>query len=229
MTIMNSSSSGEPEVKTTSSSGEPEVKAAPSSSGESAEKEKKDENVFSDENLSKKTEVDTGLPERKEIDLGNKNRKISITPEDKVAFIDSIANNSRFEKSYSLFGGKVTLTVRSLTSDEVNALAAWTVKRGTLDPSGLTTGRYRKFLAAAQVARLNGVDMPPLEDPLFETLSEDGKTTVPPGWTKRFAYWDSMSVGLFGAIMVCLADFDMLYSALCRKAEDSNFWNPDTP
>lgn len=228
MTIMQSSSSGEPDVKMTSSSAE-EQKVEDKSPAKDGQNEKKDDNSFSESNLKQETKVQTDSPAPKEIDFGERGKEITITPEDKVTFIDSIVNNSRFEKSYSLFGGRVTMTIRSLTSDELNALAAWTVKQGIIDPNGITTGRYRKFLAAAQVSRLNGVDMPPLEEPLFETLAADGKSTNPPGWTNRFAYWDSMSIGLFGAVMNCVRDFDILYTTLCKKAEDSNFWNPDTP
>lgn len=184
---------------------------------------------FSDKGLAEPTSVKTDVPEEKEIDLGRMNREIELTPEDKAAFVDAIVNNERFTRNYSLFGGKVTLTVRSLTSDEVNALAAWTVKQGTRDPDGLSSGRYRKYLAAAQVAMLNGVEMSPLESPLFEHLGGDGKTVEPPGWVNRCAFWDEMSHGLFSAVMGCLADFDLRYSALCRKAEDANFWNPGTP
>ena len=190
--------------------------------------EKRD-NFFSDENMSKDTDMETKVPVGKEINLGKMKRTITITKEDKTSFVDAIVNNTRFTRDYSLFGGRVTLTARSLTSDEVNALAAWTIKSGSNDPVGLSAGKYRKFLAAAQIAKFNGIEMPPLEEPLFEHLGSDGKTVEPPGWVNRFAYWEKMEHGLFNAVLGCLADFDIRYSELCRKAEDSNFWNPDTP
>ena len=71
--------------------------------------------------------------------------------------------------------------------------------------------------------------MPPLEAPLFETIEKDGKTVQQPGWLARSAYWDDMAVGLFETVMDRIKEFDALYSALCKKAEDVNFWNPDTP
>lgn len=232
MTITDSRTPGE-DVKFSESSSVQEKADMPEETAKPAEKqeEKKDgkEDVFSDENINKETVVKTDVPPEKELDLGRMNRSITITPEDKAAFIDSIVNNTRFTKNYSLFGGRLTLTARSLTSDEVNALATWTAKQGAEDPVGLTAGRYRKFLAAAQVAMINGTDMPPLEEPLFQTLGKDGKTVNPPGWIHRCAYWDGMGSGLFMAVMSCLADFDLTYSALCKKAEDANFWNPDTP
>ena len=180
----------------------------------------KKENIFSDANL----------PKNEEITLGDTaEQPVTITSADKVSFVDSVVANTRFTKSYVLFGGKVTLTLRSLTTDEVNALSAWIIKRGAADSSGLLSGRYRKYLAAAQVARLNDTDMPPLEAPLFETIEKDGKTVQQPGWLARSAYWDDMAVGLFETVMARIKEFDALYSALCKKAEDVNFWNPDTP
>jgi len=152
-----------------------------------------------------------------------------VSQRDKIAFIDAVASNERFTKDYSLFGGKLRLTVRSLTSDEVNALASWTSKQGTKDSAGLMAGRYRKYLVAAHVAMLNGVEMPPLEEPLYEKIGSDGKSVDPPGWVKRSDYWDGMGYGQFQAIVKCLQDFDTLYSELCSKAQDANFWNPDTP
>ena len=128
-----------------------------------------------------------------------------------------------------MFGGKLTVTLRSLTTDEVNALAAWTSKKGTVDAVGIVSGKYRKFLATAHCAIVNGVDMAPLDEPLFEHLGKDGKTVEPPGWASRGAYFDAMGYGQFQAIMKCIEEFDALYAFMCSKAEDSNFWVPDTP
>lgn len=184
--------------------------------------------IFSDSSLSKNSEVVVGKSED-EVSLRPKAKTVMITPDEKVAFIDSVVNNTRFEKEYSIFGGKITFTVRSITVDEMNALASWTASKGAADPAGLMSGRYRKYLAAAQIARYNGVDMPPLDKPLFPTLGNDGKTVNDPGWINRCDYWDEIGAGVFTAIMACLSDFDMRYSTLCREAENANFWIPDTP
>lgn len=182
------------------------------------ETEVKDNDPFSEENLVEDTEVKS-----------QDKPGMVITAEDKIAFVDSVVGNTRFTRDYSLFGGKMTLTVRSLTVDETNALGAWTAKIGSNDPAGLMAGRYRKYLAAAQIARFNGVDMSPLEEPLFATLGKDGKTVSEPAWLDRSAYWDSMGAGVFQAVMSCIADFDARYATLCKEAENANFWAPDTP
>lgn len=171
--------------------------------------------AFSEENIGRETPSGGGGP--------------AITPADKAAFIEAVVENKRFTKDYSLFGGRMRLTCRSLTADEVNALAAWTSRIGTDDGAGLVAGRYRKYVLAAQVAMLDGVEMPPLEQPLFCRLGADGKTVEPPGWTKRCDYWDGVGYGTFTAALSCIAKFDALYAALCAKAEDENFWLPGTP
>lgn len=208
MTIM-----GEDSVKQTENVAADENKPEEKSDDENAE------NMFSEENLTNDSII-------KPADGG---KDISITPDEKAAFIESVATNERFTKQYSLFGGKITMTLRSLTTDEVNALAAWTAKKSTTDAAGIMSGKYRKFLAAAHCEMLNGVEMPPLDEPLFERVGSDGKTVDPPGWVSRGDYFDSMGYGQFQAIMKCIKEFDAKYAMLCSKAEDSNFWAPDTP
>lgn len=214
---------------------EPEAQRADAADGNkdgegAVESKPVQDSIFSSENLAK----DSAVPKEGDKDDSPKEPAmpadtVVLTSRDKVAFIDSMVNNDRFTKEYSVFGGRLTLTVRSLTTDEVNALSIWTVKSGANDTTGMMVGAYRKYLMAAQVARLDGVDMPPLEQPLFQTLDKDGKTVKEPGWVKRCEFWDSMPIGKFNAIIECLKDFDERYSLLCSKAEDANFWNPDTP
>lgn len=195
---------------------------------ESEEESKK--GMFSQENLAEDTRIPPDETSSSPIvDLGMVKKEILVTSDDKVAFIDAVVNNTRFERSYALFGGRISITMRSLTSEEVQALAAWTLKQGTEDPAGQIAGRHRKYLLAAQVAKYNGTEMPPLEDPLFSKLDKDGKTVVPPGWVDRCKFWDGLGSGIIQAVLQVLQEFDSKYATLCSKAEDENFWTPDTP
>lgn len=192
----------------------------------SEKNENRRENVFSDSNIREDSKV---KKEEITFDSRKEHGDMTLTAVEKMDFLDSVINNTRFCKDYSLFGGKLKFTIRSLTNDEVNAMSAWIAKKGTSDSPGLLAGRYRKYLVAAQVEMFNGTKMPPLEAPLFETLASDGKTLVPPGWANRCDFWDEKPVGVFNAIMNCIDDFDTRYAMLCQKADDANFWNPDTP
>ena len=182
------------------------------------------DDIFSSENLPKDSVVS---PEPDE--GGEKEDDVEVSSVDKASFIDSVANNARFTKDYSMFNGKLTFTLRSLTIDEVNALSVWSVKQGTKDPAGIVAGKYRKYLLAAHLAMIDGVENPPLKEPLFERIGQDGKSVEEPGWLNQAAFSDSMAYGKFQAILNCIGKFDKLYATLCSKAEDSNFWVPDTP
>ena len=188
------------------------------------------ENMFSQENIGSDTIVKSDAEDTPSNDDSNKNLKeIVITPEDKKSFIDSVVSNSRFEKDYSLFGGNLKVTIRSVTAEETNALAAWAFKKSVSDPTWYLSGRGRRYILVAQVAKFNGTSIPPMATPLFETLQSDGHTIKEPGWLASCAFWDGKSAAVVDAIIKCIADFEKIYSTLCSKADDVNFWSPDTP
>lgn len=192
----------------------------------------KDEKMFSNENLAKDTVVpapEMAPAQDPTIKIGAEMPQVTITPEDKVSFLDAIMSNTRFTKSYSLYGGRVKIRLRSLTLDETNALSAFLFKQSVKDATWHLSGRGRRYALAAQVEMFNDVELAPLEAPLFETLAEDGKTTKPPAWVDRDKFWDNKDVGVVDAILKCMLDFDTRYSILTKKAQDENFWNPDTP
>lgn len=193
------------------------------SGSDSNEAQKETDSPFTSENLP----LESTFSDEDGVSGGA--QTFTITPDEKVRFIDAVATNSRYTRDYSLFGGRLSVTVRSLTVEEVNALATWTARVGSDDAAGLVAGRYRKYLAAAQCAMVNGVEIPPLEEPLYARISRDGKTIDEPGWLARGKYFEEMGSGQFQAILNCIKDFDARYSYLCKKAEDSNFWIPDTP
>ena len=211
---------------------EPEDPKTPDNAGASGDGDagKKDTGMFSQSKIAS----DTAVPKEEAsvgaaLSIGAETKDVVITVEDKVAFIDSVVNNTRFERDYSLFGGKLKVTIRSVTADETNALAAWAFKNALSDPTWHMSGRGRKNLLAAQVARFNGIEIPPLKEPLFATLQDDGKTVKDPGWVESASFWDDKSAAVVDSVMRCIADFDLRYSTLCKKAEDENFWAPDTP
>lgn len=191
---------------------------------------KKDHGMFSQSKIASDTavpkeEVSTGAA----LSIGAEAKDVVITAEDKAAFIDSVVKNTRFERDYRLFGGKLTVTIRSVTADETNALAAWAFKKAVDDPTWHMSGQGRKHLLTAQVAKFNGMEIPPLRKPLFSTLDGDGKTVKDPGWVESSSFWDDKSAAVVDAVIRCISDFDRRYSTLCKKAEDENFWDPDTP
>lgn len=155
--------------------------------------------------------------------------QIKITPEEKVAFVDALVGNERFKLSYDLFGGKAKIVVRSMTFEETRALSEWCVRNAPKDIGGQISGKFRRFMLCAQIEMYNGTKMSNLAEPLFETLDKDGKTVTEPGWLKQADFWDGMPTAVISALSKCVADFNRKYDYLISKAEDANFWNPDTP
>lgn len=155
--------------------------------------------------------------------------RIRITPEEKLMFIDALVGNTRFMLPYSLFGGKVSIVVRSMTFEETRALSEWCVRNAPKDIGGQISGKFRRFMLCAQIEMYNGTKMNNLAEPLFETLDKDGKTKIDPGWIGQADFWDGMPTAVISAISKCVADFNRKYDYLVSKAEDANFWNPDTP
>lgn len=190
----------------------------------------KKEATFAGDGLSRETTVPPEeIRMEPTLSLSSEDRPVTITAEDKVAFLDSVVSNSRFEKKYKLFGGKISLRVRSLTADESQAIAAWALRHSADNPGDQMAGRFLKHVLAAQIASFNGVEMPPMAEPLYETLDKDGKTVSPVGWLNQGDFWDRQGFGVVQAVRGCVNSFDRLYAALCSRAEDENFWNPDTP
>lgn len=222
MTIMDGASTGDDPKR------EDEAKA-PEPEKTDAAKEK-EEATFTGDGLSHETTVQPDeIRMEPTLSMNSNDRPVTISAEDKVAFLDSVVTNARFEKTYRLFGGKISLKVRSLTADESQAIASWVLRHGADNPGDQIAGRFLKHVLAAQISFYNGVAMPPMAEPLYETLDKDGKTVTPVGWLNQGDFWDKQPSGVVQAVRGCLNSFDRLYAALCSKAEDENFWNPDTP
>lgn len=154
---------------------------------------------------------------------------ITITPEEKKAFVDAIIGNKRFCSDYSIFGGSIRLTLRSLTTEEAMAVASYCMKNSVVDVSGQVTGKYRKYLIAAHIDKYNGTEFKPLAAPLFGTIGEDGEEKDPE-WTNSedIKFWDRAHPAVVSAVAKCVADFEAKYEYLTSKAEDANFWISDT-
>lgn len=208
----------------------PEQAEKPTTAEQEKSASAESENIFADENLGKDSEVAVPADNTDQEPLHTDGPKtiVVITPEDKVSFLDSVVSNTRFTKTYKLFGDRISITVRSLTQDELSALSAWAFKQAVADTTWHLSGQGRKYAMAAQVAMFNGIELPPLESPLFATVDSDGKTVKPPAWVDRSSFWDDKSAGVVDQVIKCITDFDSRYSILCSKANDENFWKPDT-
>lgn len=158
--------------------------------------------------------------------------KIDITEEDRDAFLQAIVTGDRYERSFSLFGGKLTGTFRCRKIAESDGIIAWIthcVNSKKIDVRIDYLTLMRNALLVAQVKSLRGLineDFPEMAQPYSPTRSADGKTLVDPGWVAAADAWGARPEALVTALHNELQRFEKRYWAMVVDAANQNFWNP---
>ena len=158
--------------------------------------------------------------------------KIDITEEDREAFLRAIVTGDRYERPFSLFGGKLTGVFRCRKIVESDGIIAWLshcVNNGKADARIEYLTLMRNAVLAAQVKSLRGMvseDFPELAAPYGPTRSADGKTVETPGWVAMADSWGSRPEALVTALHNELQLFEKRYWAMVMDAGNQNFWNP---
>lgn len=158
--------------------------------------------------------------------------KIDITEEDREAFLRAIVTGDRYERPFSLFGGKLTGVFRCRKIAESDGIIAWLshcVNNGKADARIEYLTLMRNAVLAAQVKSLRGMvseDFPELAAPYGPTRSADGKTVETPGWVAMADSWGSRPEALVTALHNELQLFEKRYWAMVMDAGNQNFWNP---
>lgn len=168
---------------------------------------------------------------------------IDISQADREAFLQSLITGERYERSFSLFGGKLTGTFRSRLIKESDGIVAWLqhlVNTGKIDARVVYLTMVRNAALATQVKSLRGMineDFEELAKPLapvnhtVKTTDKDGKDvydvkTDEPGWVKAADAWGERPEALVTAIHVELQKFEKRYWAMIKEAPNQNFWSP---
>ena len=158
--------------------------------------------------------------------------KIDITEEDREAFLRAIVSGDRYERPFSLFGGKLSGVFRCRSIAESDGIIAWLshcVNHGKADARIEYLTLMRNALLAAQVKSLRGMvseDFPELQQPYGPTRSKDGKSVDAPGWVAMADSWGSRPEALVTALHNELQLFERRYWAMVMDAGNQNFWNP---
>lgn len=158
--------------------------------------------------------------------------KIDITDEDRDAFIQAIVTGGRYERGFSLFGGKLTGVFRCRKIAESDGIIAWVshcVNSKKIEARIEYLTLMRNAMLAAQVKSLRGIvseDFPELPGPYAPTRSEDGKTLSEPGWVSAANAWGERPEALVTALHEELNKFEKRYWAMVVDASNQNFWNP---
>ena len=153
-----------------------------------------------------------------------------ITTAEKAKFIESMITGERYTQTFSIFGGKISVTVRSRTADETHALYAYirhtlAAKEGENSLSAVE-GDMAYVPLVAQIAELNGVSYPEMKTPL--TYEESDGVIKEPGWYQDFKTWKSKPEGLTSALISCVQLFEYKYWTMTKEAGNKNFWKTDT-
>ena len=161
--------------------------------------------------------------------------RVDITEEDRAAFLHAIVTGDRYERPFSLFGGKLTGVFRCRKIAESDGIIAWLshcVNKGKADARIEYLTLMRDAMLAAQVKSLRGIvseDFPELKEPYGPTRVADGDKgdrIVEPGWVAMAKSWGSRPEALVTAIHNGLQMFERRYWAMVMDAGNQNFWNP---
>lgn len=204
-----------------------DVASFASEAGQSDATAKADNTLEEDTEADLKRSTDKVLDAARKQTFGRADGKAIITPEDKSTFIAALVNNGRYVRKYTALGGAISLTLRSRSVEETNAVVAAFAKEaqaGNLSVSAIQTNALRSMLMVFQVSELNGTAYASPAQPIVKTVSDDGVTE--PAWYARVEEWNAVSDALHGVIWQCLTDFEDRYWTMVENAARSDFWQP---
>ena len=155
--------------------------------------------------------------------------QLTITEEDREAFLDALVTGERYVRPFSIFGGKIKGKLRCRSQAESYAIMQ-VLSRETRDGGPITTAleyatRLRNMLIAAQVQELNGEEYATLQDPLLQTVK--GSEVTPPGWLDQVAGWEAKNEAIISGLYNELKKFERRYWLMTDNADDQNFWRPE--
>lgn len=157
-----------------------------------------------------------------------------VTKEDKINFVQTVLGGLRFKKTYELFGGKLRVTFRTLTTAESDMAYKQIITDSQKDIRNYSIGdtsfywktlmAYRAVMAIEKVeSDYNVVEVPPIAE--IDVDPPEGANT------KVFAVFDSLveqimpNEAMRNAIAHTYTEFNSLCEKLQSMAESKDFWN----
>jgi len=153
---------------------------------------------------------------------------ITITPDEKTAFISAILNNSRFVLPFSFMNNKLSVKIRSRTQAESYAmfhLISRELNAGQFDTQLAYSTRLRNIMITAQVAEVNGVTYPELKLPLLAV--GEGDKINPPGWVDQIKTFETKPDALLDILFKVIRIFEYKYLTMIDSADKQNFWKTE--
>jgi hypothetical protein len=154
---------------------------------------------------------------------------VKISDADKEDFLISVLGNTRFKKTYELFGGKMVVHFRSVTAEENEQIyrqIALDQQSGVIETRGewvIKLLNYRMACALEKVTTSDGKILHAFDE-LDTTKKDKDQTTILPAYDKMAAtvLAQEATRRLLG---VHLREFSRLTEALEAMALEPSFWN----
>jgi hypothetical protein len=153
-----------------------------------------------------------------------------VSEEEKQRWLRYVMGERRFSKVFTLFGGKVKVTLRSRTLEESDAVFAQLkaeVKDGEQPMDPKTVFRTQCYFLGCCLERIEGRNegLPGGEGfPELEAYESEGDVgRVLQMYNKVIKPMDEPFVG---TLLKCLSDFDNLMTVLMNHSDDTDFWCP---
>ena len=153
---------------------------------------------------------------------------VVVDDEDRRQFLEALVSGKRYQRSFSLFGGKITGVFRSRSQLESRAISVRLYhenRNGEIAGAPDFTVRMRAMMLAAQVEELDGTGYVELAKPYMRTVV--GKDVTEPGWLDQARHFAEMNEALAEAVFNELKSFEKKYWTMVDRASDQNFWNPE--
>jgi len=160
---------------------------------------------------------------------------VEITEDDKNSFIDSLIDNTRYTRQFSIFNGNVYGTIQSRTADETKALiheAQRRVRTAEVLSDADYSAIFRKAVLRFQIKSLNGVEFPVVQEPLlaqynFSTVLSENPVTPPKWFEEANQFWGAKQCGYVTAVYAEVMKFEFKYWTLVENSANQDFWHPE--
>jgi hypothetical protein len=167
---------------------------------------------------------------------------IDISEDDKLRWLRYVCGEPRYTKTFDLYGGRLKLILRSLTTEETDSIFNQLNDEVT---SGKLTGvpayaspayiaRMYRLLLTTSLARIEKLMPDKLDQPLVEIYPEVNAENYPSGAKDGHRpvaiahdkILGKMGEGMVAALLAAYRHLEVLITTLVRHSEQPDFWLP---
>ena len=154
-------------------------------------------------------------------------KEVTITEEQKNAFLTCLVTGERYKETFNLFNGKLIAVIRCRSAEETDAIMTKMSRDavlGSIKSDYEYSSEMRILMLVAQVERVNDTIYTEMKKPLLQMA--DGENIIPPGWLEDYSSWRQKPEVLLSALGTAVAEFEARYWKMVSEAKNINFWQP---